>query len=87
MSLRVDKKITPIKIVKNGYQTKDFIIYAKDNLDELLTLNLDKKENTTIIESYPDEALIFINNEYKGITPKDVTISKGDTLALKKKVI
>lgn len=84
MSLRVDKKITPIRIVKNGHQSKDFVIYAKDNLDELLTLNLDKNENTTSIESYPDEALIFINNEYKGITPKGVTISKGDTLALKK---
>ena len=80
-------KISPgehkIKIIKDGYEEKEEIVTLKNNENKILNINLKEIPNYKIlINTIPDSAKLYIDNEFVGLSPLEYSTLKN-TINLK----
>ena len=80
-------KVSPgehkIKIIKDGYEEKEEIVTLKNNENKILNINLKEIPNYKIlINTVPDSAKLYIDNEFVGLSPLEYSTLKN-TINLK----
>lgn len=80
-------KVSPgehkIKIIKDGYEEKEEIVTLKNNENKILNINLKEIPNYKIlINTIPDSAKLYIDNEFVGLSPLEYSTLKN-TINLK----
>ena len=80
-------KVSPgehkIKIIKDGYEEKEEIVTLKNNENKILNINLKEIPNYKIlINTVPDSAKLYIDNEFVGLSPLEYLTLKN-TINLK----
>ncbi|MBI2671690.1 PEGA domain-containing protein [Candidatus Woesearchaeota archaeon] len=72
-TITLEKGLYLIKAEKEGYESREFDVQVQDNKREELIFELSPSLGTLLVSSNPSGASIYIDGEYKGMTPKVVT--------------
>jgi len=72
-TITLEKGLYLIKAEKEGYESREFEVQIQDNKRDELIFKLSPSLGTLLVASNPSGASIYIDEEYKGMTPKIVT--------------
>jgi len=84
LSFSLTKNMNQITLTKEGYKNYSSNIAILDNESEKIFFELEKSEDIFSLITTPSSASVFLNNEYRGLTPIKLSNYKMGSLKIQK---